>query len=199
MTTHRIASHQTIANCWLVAILLLVALPLRCEASDDFAGRIARAVATWSTGSGVVVTGDTVKALVMQAHTAVEEISQKNASTSKARLEEVAPRAVVSHLERSQSSGRAPPVSDLIEQLATNAGVLLPAVTDFPTLKVTVVPPEPADFVVAINGTEYRGGSTVFRVAATALTVVVSMTGKSICQFKVALKPGDIHTETCSR
>ncbi len=201
MMTFRSTAPRTTAGCGIgiVAVLAFAALHLPCRADNELAGRVARSVKTWSEGSGVVVTDGAEKVLVRQAEVAIADISQNNTHTSKARLEEVAPRAVVSHLERSQAGGTAPAVSDLIEQLATNAGVLLPGPTDFPTLKLAVVPPEPTDFVVVINGSEYRGGVTVFRVAASPLTVVISVTGKAICQFKIALKPGDVHTETCRR
>jgi hypothetical protein len=76
---------------------------------------------------------------------------------------------------------------------------MFPQVTNFPTLKISITPPTPADFSVSIDGTVFNGGLTNFRIAARKLEVVVTRAGKALCRFVVDLQPGEVRTESCPR
>jgi hypothetical protein len=59
---------------------------------------------------------------------------------------------------------------------------LLPQVSDYPTVTVTVDPADPADFVVAINETRYRSGARAFRVVPGPASIMVTRRGKEPCK-----------------
>lgn len=158
---------------------------------------IAKAIAAWTDVSSVAVTDEVSRGLSEQAMRALDEIPKRNTGLSRGRLEAVAPRATVEYLKRSTDTGRSPPLADLIEQLASGTGALLPTISDFPTLKLDVKPPEPRDFIVNIDGHDFAGGRSSFRVSTMEMTVKVSRAGKLVCRFKVKLVPGAVHTEGC--
>ena len=160
-------------------------------------GRVAKAIAAWTDLSSVTVTDEVSRGLSDQAIKALDEIPKRNAELSRGKLEVVAPRATVEYLRRSTDTGRSPPLADLMEQLASGTGALLPAISDFPTLKINVKPPGPKDFIVNIDGRDFAGGRSSFRVGTTEKAVAVSRGGKVICNFKVSLMPGAVHTEEC--
>ena len=159
--------------------------------------KITLAVNAWTENSSVTVTDEVVSSLSDQAVKALDDIPQRNRQVSRERLESVAARAVVEYLKRSTKTGKSPPLPDLMEQLANRSGALLPAVSDFPTLKIDVAPPEPKDFVVNIDGRDFLGGRSSFRVGASEKSVTVSRSGRMICSFKVTLVPGAVHTQKC--
>ena len=185
----------------LAAVGSMAGLSTAAEGDDKTAQikqRVSSAIKAWADVNSVGVTEDVTKGLSDQAIVALDDITKRNTGLSRQRLEGVAPRAAVEYLKRSANSGKTPAMADLMEQLATGSGALLPAVSDFPTLKIEVKPPEPKDFVVSIDGREFPGGRSSFRIAATEKSVTVSRAGKLVCSFKVRLAPGAVHTQGCA-
>ena len=185
---------------WLAPALILSAGSILAQADGKDAAveaRVAKAIAAWTDLSSVALTDEVSRGLSNQAIRALDEIPKRNAGVSRGRLEAVAPRATVEYLKRSTDTGKSPPLADLMEQLASGNGALLPAISDFPTLRIDVKPPEPKDFIVNIDGRDFAGGRSSFRVGTTEKAVTVSRGGKQICSFKVRLMPGEVHMEGC--
>ena len=186
---------------WLAPALMLWAGLVLAQGDGKSAAvdvRVANAIATWTNLSSVSVTDEVSRGLFEQAIRALDEIPKRNLGLNRSRLEAVAPRATVEYLKRSTDTGKSPPLADLMEQFASGNGALLPEISDFPTLRIDIKPPEPKDFIVNIDGRDFPGGRSSFRVGTTEKAVTVSRSGKLICSFKVKLLPGAVRTEGCS-
>jgi hypothetical protein len=70
---------------------------------------------------------------------------------------------------------------DLREEHFQEIGSPLTSPYSYPTLTVTVDPPQPADFVVSINGTAYQAGACLFKVVAGPAKIVVYRQDKPPC------------------
>jgi hypothetical protein len=158
---------------------------------------ITKAIENWSTANGVGVTPEAQGQLASRTARAVEAVKQRQPSVSTSRLQELAPEAAVSHLEKSQKDGQAPPVAALLEGLATGAApALANAPTELPILYVDVTPPQPGNFVVAIDGTSFRAGLNVFRVSEGERVLHVTREALAPCNKKVKVTkvgPNRVH------
>jgi len=146
-----------------------------------------KAIDNWSEANGVAVTAEVRGQLASRTARAVETVQQRQPFISAARLEQLAPEAAVSYLDISQKDAAAPTVAALLELLALgrkDAGTIA-GTNEYPILYVDIAPPEPSDFVVAINGTAYRAGLRVFRVTEGEKAIHVTRAVRPPCDKSV--------------
>jgi hypothetical protein len=158
---------------------------------------VSNAIENWSVANGVGVTAEAQAQLASRTVRAVQAVKQRQPSVSTSRLQELAPEAAVSHLEKSQKDGRAPSVAVLLEGLATGrAAAVVNAPTELPILYVDITPPQPSNFVVAIDGTAFRAGLNVFRVSEGQRAIHVTREAIAPCDKTLAVTkvgPNRVH------
>jgi hypothetical protein len=78
-----------------------------------------------------------------------------------------------------------------------NVPGLLPQVSDYPTMTVSIDPADPADFVVTINNTRYPSGARAFRVVPGTASIVVTRRGKEPCKATLEVTPTGPNVIVC--
>jgi hypothetical protein len=161
-----------------------------------------RALDEWALAKQVGIAPSVRSDLAARAQKAVDDVHKNNPNISISRLRELVPKAVVSYLEKTQSNGTSPPLSDLLEDLAVpkvleEAGAW-GSINVYPILTVEITPDKPADFVVAIDGGPYQAGLKVFRVLAGDRSVRVTRSNRPPCVAVVKVTPIGPNVVACA-
>lgn len=182
--------------------LLLAALFLgaaACGADDKYIeAQVRKGVENWSKISGVVVTEQAQASLIDDVTKAGSDLLKKGSVVTRRQIDEVTPAAVATFLERSQDNQPSAPLAAILRQAATGNAVVLPELTDYPTLVIEVRPPEPADFVVTIDQVAFVAGRTRFRVSEGMKTVRVTRGNKAPCQEIIQITRTGPNTVVCA-
>jgi len=165
----------------ILAVLLTVTGAQGAGANNMVIKEVSKGIENWSKVSGVVITDSARKKLFVDAQLARNQVLSKNSSITPEQLNNVTAKSIAAFLDRSQQNKQSASLALLMEQYATGAGLVLPSLTDYPTLVIQVNPPQPDDFVVAIDQVPYPAGSTMFRVTEGSKQVQVERAHKKPC------------------
>jgi hypothetical protein len=149
-----------------VAFILQPMAPRAAPPPQGFDSRLGQAIDTWSSDHHTVVSLEARQRLVLDAHSAIGETRQQHPNFADADIANVVPSALAAFLTQTQNNATAATLPQLVQERLTGYGQVLPGLSDYPTLSVSVTPAQPLDFVVSINGTAYTAGSSLFRVRA---------------------------------
>jgi hypothetical protein len=192
-------SHRN--NVILLGVLLQVCLltPSYAQSGKDSRQQaILTGIQNWSDTTGVVVTKSAQNRLLGDVEVARQDVQRANPAISSEQLDAVAPQVVVAFLDRSQQNRPSASLPSLFEQYATGSGLVLPSVTDYPTLVINIRPPTPADFVVTIDGTSFPAGNATFRVTEGTKSILVVRGDKAPCRATVKVTKNGPNSLNCS-
>jgi hypothetical protein len=172
---------------------------------DSSGTNISSVVNEWSEQSGVIVTKEARLAMATAVNEAITTVSQRHPALAPARIGEAAPETLHDYLSRSQSTGRSPSLSSLLEQKMLLTGQVVPRLTLWPTIAVQIIPYTPLDFSIFINGTDYSAARMTsppangiqFRVVVGQIVVRVLRPGKMPCEKTLDVTEASTNQVVC--
>jgi hypothetical protein len=190
---------------YLVAISVVFALALGGAASalaETIPG-LERALDEWALSKHVGISPALRATLARDAETAVQHVHKENPNVPLVRLRELAPKAVVSYLDKTQTDkdvqiSIAALLDDLVNPKLSQDATAIGKFNVYPILTIEVTPPAPADFVVVIDGWTNRAGLKVFRVPAGDRSVQVTRASRRPCVNSIKVTPEGPNLLACA-
>jgi hypothetical protein len=153
--------------------------------ADTLNSSVTAAIDTWSLDQRAVVTSGARYKLLQDAHTALDSTTKQFPELSASDVAKVVPAAVYKFLGNTQGNAKSATLAQLVQERIAQNGLVFPAISEYPTLRVDVVPAKPPDFVVSINSVAQPAGSANFRVLVGSLDVSVARSGHALCQKRL--------------